>query len=101
MSGSWVFATFTRSLPACLITAGSVYELDQIGSDTVACWFCWFWLEMNLMYAQASAGCSAPFAIITGWPPLHPGALPVGPAGVWRIPHWPATLLCFGSFAVA
>src|SRR5438093_9680678 len=56
---------------------------------------------MNLMNAQASAVCLAVREIITGCPPLQPGAWPPGPAGVCRITHWPANLLWLGSFAVA
>jgi hypothetical protein len=41
---------------------------------------------MNFMYCHASFGCLLPVVIITGWPPLQPGAAPPAePAGVCKI----------------
>src|SRR4051794_7364902 len=103
MSTSWVLATSTSCLPAAWITSGFSYDADQMGSESFAKPFCTWALVMNLMYSQASFTCLQPAVIITGWPPLQPGAGPPGVAdGVCRImvPSL-ATLLCLGSLAAA
>ena len=102
MSGSWVLATDTSCEPASLTTVGSLYDAAQIGSESLTKPFCVVWLVMNLMYCHASFGCLLPVVIMTGWPPLQPGAFPPGPAGVCRIITLSlATVLCAGSSTAA
>src|SRR5436305_9911014 len=103
MSTSWVFATSTSCLPPALTTFGLEYDVDQIGSESFAKSSCTGALVMNLMNSHASGTCLQPAVIITGWPPLQPGAGPPElPEGVCRIATpSSATLLCLGSLAPA
>src|SRR5438132_11947777 len=54
---------------------------------------------MNSMYFQAASLLLLPAAMHTAIDPLHPGAAPLGPAGVWVTAICPATWLSLGSFA--
>src|SRR3954467_3819742 len=103
MSTSCVLATSTSCLPPASTTFGFSYEPDQIGSESLAKLFCTGALVMNLMNCHASLTCLEPEVIISGCPPLQPGAGPPDvPDGVCMIvtPSL-VTLLCLGSFAPA
>src|ERR671937_1400426 len=103
MSTSCVLATSTSCLPPASITFGFEYDADQIGSESLAKSSCTGALVMNLMNSHASLTCLEPEVIITGWPPLQPGAGPPDVAdGVCTIitPSL-TTLLCLGSLAAA
>src|SRR5919204_3425508 len=103
MSTSCVLATSTSCLPPASTTLELEYDADQMGSESFAKSSCTGALVMNLMNSHASLTCLQPEVIITGWPPLQPGAGPPDVAdGVCRIstPSL-ATLLCLGSLAPA
>src|SRR5947208_11282821 len=103
MSTSWVLSTSTSCLPPAFITFEFEYDADQIGSESFAKSSCTGALVMNLMNSHASGTCLEPAVIITGWPPLQPGAGPPDVAdGVCMIAT-PSltTLLCLGSLAPA
>src|SRR5215216_429327 len=82
------------------MTCLSSYELFQMGRDSLAYWFCIFWLVMNSMYFQAASWFWLPFAMAMPMLPFTPGA-PAGPFGVWAMSIWPATWLSLGSLARA
>src|SRR5918998_1574301 len=97
MSFSCSLATGTTSGNAWT-TSLSSYELFHMGRDSLAYWFCTFWLVMNCMYFQAASWFWLPFAMAMPMLPLTPGA-PTGPFGVWAMSICPATWLSLGSLA--